>query len=458
MQDLSLIKLKKCLNEDRKIIVINNNEYSGIDINNLLNKILPSFSFPKQGAIGIICSKGLNFILGLFSSILLNRDPIYFPVNGSIDFYEKHILNGVCSIIICDREEVLQVMKDRFEIRKISGFYICCDYNFKNNRVSEDCFGQFTSGTTDIRKLVIRPSKSLEMEINSLEKFCHISKDATFFNMAPLFHSYGYCGGLIWPLCRGSKVYIVDSFMPTQCKKIWNKVKPSVVYGIPYQYEMFLQTPGDNLSEVDYMFSAGSPIAKSLRSAFYKKFGLLFSINYGSTEFGTICVYPKIPLELEADHVGFLLQHFRKAYVVDDEIFLDCDEKSYYFQNNADVISTGDIGEIKNTNELIIKSRVRKIINIAGEKVDPSFVERIIKNITSVTECLVYGKKISDSIELVVAYVESSILKESELIDYCKKHLSSYEIPREMHIVTDLKRTTTGKLSIDYYRSLSQEA
>lgn len=103
--------------------------------------------------------------------------------------------------------------------------------------------------------------------------------------------------------------------------------------------------------------------------------------------------------------------------------------------------NTGD--EVEVDDEYIhILGRKEEIINVAGEKVFPAEVEGILSKISNVADVVVRGKNSPVTGKIVTAdfcLVEEEDKKEfkKRVIEYCKKEMENYKIPRVIRIVED---------------------
>nr|WP_225434267.1 hypothetical protein [Peribacillus tepidiphilus] len=89
------------------------------------------------------------------------------------------------------------------------------------------------------------------------------------------------------------------------------------------------------------------------------------------------------------------------------------------------------------------------MIKRSGENVAANEVELIINQHPKVYESAVVG--IPDPIrdETIKAFVilkPGEKMKEEELINYCRLHLSKFKVPEFVEFVTDFPRTSVGKI------------
>lgn len=111
-------------------------------------------------------------------------------------------------------------------------------------------------------------------------------------------------------------------------------------------------------------------------------------------------------------------------------------------------LKTGDIGQLDNDGYLYLTGRVDDLINVAGEKVIPEEIERIVKLLSGVEEAVAIGTKHDIFGQVVKLFVKRSTdsLEKSEIISHCIKNLERYKVPTVIQFVDDFPKTEYGKI------------
>lgn len=112
-------------------------------------------------------------------------------------------------------------------------------------------------------------------------------------------------------------------------------------------------------------------------------------------------------------------------------------------------LKTGDIGQLDDDGYLYLTGRIDDLINVAGEKVIPEEIERIVKLLTGVEESVAIGTKhdiFGQVVKLFVKRSAGSSLEKSEIISHCIKNLERYKVPSLIQFVDDFPRTEYGKI------------
>jgi acyl-CoA synthetase (AMP-forming)/AMP-acid ligase II len=115
----------------------------------------------------------------------------------------------------------------------------------------------------------------------------------------------------------------------------------------------------------------------------------------------------------------------------------------------SDWFFTGDLVDIRG-GRVIFSGRKSEMINVAGSKVYPVEVERVIRAVPGVADARVYGKASSIAGELVVCDVvaESNVdpkaLRE-QILSACRAKLTSPQLPRLIKFVDKIELSQAGK-------------
>jgi acyl-CoA synthetase (AMP-forming)/AMP-acid ligase II len=114
-----------------------------------------------------------------------------------------------------------------------------------------------------------------------------------------------------------------------------------------------------------------------------------------------------------------------------------------------DWFSTGDLVAVRD-GRVVFTGRKSEMINVAGSKVYPVEVERVIRAIPGVADTRVYGRVSSIAGELVVcdvvaeSNVDPGILRE-QILSACRAKLTSPQLPRLIKFVDRIELSQAGK-------------
>jgi len=108
---------------------------------------------------------------------------------------------------------------------------------------------------------------------------------------------------------------------------------------------------------------------------------------------------------------------------------------------------TKDIVYVDEQGYVYIKGRVDDMINVRGEKVWPREIEEVLKKHKSIKDAAVIAIKHDYFGQAPKAFVitEKGKVSKQELIEFCKKELTKYKVPREIEFVNEIPKSHIGK-------------
>jgi len=99
-----------------------------------------------------------------------------------------------------------------------------------------------------------------------------------------------------------------------------------------------------------------------------------------------------------------------------------------------------------------IVGRISDVINVAGKKVNPAEVEAQLLRFPGVRQAVVFGRESALRNEEVAACVVAEV-SETDLLQFCRGALSSWQVPKRIFIMDSIPANERGKIS---RRELSQ--
>jgi acyl-coenzyme A synthetase/AMP-(fatty) acid ligase len=114
----------------------------------------------------------------------------------------------------------------------------------------------------------------------------------------------------------------------------------------------------------------------------------------------------------------------------------------------AGVYQSGDLGEFAD-GVLCLRGRASDVINVAGRKVVPEEVERVLALHPAVTDCLIFGVPAEGprNEQVVGCVVCRGAVSGPELGEFLRAKLSAWQVPREWWFVDALEVNERGKRS-----------
>ncbi|MFE4667518.1 class I adenylate-forming enzyme family protein [Streptomyces sp. NPDC056716] len=112
-------------------------------------------------------------------------------------------------------------------------------------------------------------------------------------------------------------------------------------------------------------------------------------------------------------------------------------------------LHTGDIGKETEDGWLFVVDRLKDLINAGGYKIFPRDVEDVLQRHPAVREAAVVGVPHAyrgETVKAFVSLVRGRTATPAELIGFCRERMAAYKYPREVEIVAELPRNTSGKV------------
>jgi fatty-acyl-CoA synthase len=115
-------------------------------------------------------------------------------------------------------------------------------------------------------------------------------------------------------------------------------------------------------------------------------------------------------------------------------------------------LKTGDLGELTADGRLRLTGRLKDVFRVGGENVAPAEVEEVLLSHPAVQTAQVVGVPDPRLGEVPCAYVtlkSNQSVHEAELMDWCKRRMASFRVPRYLRIVADFEAigmTASGKV------------
>ncbi|MFL6141275.1 MAG: class I adenylate-forming enzyme family protein [Labedaea sp.] len=119
-------------------------------------------------------------------------------------------------------------------------------------------------------------------------------------------------------------------------------------------------------------------------------------------------------------------------------------------QTTADGFATvGDRGRLDHDGYLYLAPRDHDVINVGGEKVDPSEVEAALLDHPDVIDAVALGVPhgtLGSVVGVHVVLRPSATVRKVELARHCGNRLAGYKIPKQITFVEQVPRSASGKL------------
>jgi acyl-CoA synthetase (AMP-forming)/AMP-acid ligase II len=338
------------------------------------------------------------------------------------------------------------------ELGKFSDNY---EDKFKPN-LDKDMLLLYTSGTTGKPKGIILTQESVLSGALNGVKSVKLKDNLVLFDLLPLYFSGGLIPALIVPLYTNGSSIIVPGFNKDGFWGIIEKYRANCMYVVPTMLNMLMDTDtsGYDLSCVDFILNSSDFLPKELSMRFKEKFKLPLYDIYGLSETLAITIRTEDNDSIGKPLIGVEIRIIEGEIVVKSKTLM----KEYFKMpgETKKVIRngwfyTGDLGYEKDGN-YYITGRKKDIIIKGGMNISPKQISGVFLKHKDVTDTATIGipdEKYGEQIAVFVVIKKNSRLKEKDLMEFAKKHLIKFKVPKEIRIIGKIPRTHLGKVKKD---------
>jgi long-chain acyl-CoA synthetase len=257
--------------------------------------------------------------------------------------------------------------------------------------------------------------------------------------------------------------------------KTIDKERPAFLTGVPTLFNALLNHPDVQSGKADFRsiklcMSGAAPLMLETKNRFEKVTEGRIIEGYGLTESVMATIATPIGGQYKEGAIGIPLPdvEVRIAEAGNEANTLPLGEvghilirapqlmKGYWNEPEKtaetffeDWLLTGDLGYLDNDGYLFLVDRLKELIKPSGFQVWPREVEEVLARHPAVSEVGVTGMADEKSGEAVWAWVvllPGQQASSDDLRAFCKEHLASYKVPREIVFCESLPKSAVGKV------------
>jgi acyl-[acyl-carrier-protein]-phospholipid O-acyltransferase / long-chain-fatty-acid--[acyl-carrier-protein] ligase len=322
----------------------------------------------------------------------------------------------------------------------------------------------FTSGTEGLPKGVVLSHRNILTNVAQCAARIDFGREDKLFNALPIFHSFGFTGGVVLPLISGVPIYLYPS--PLHYRTV-----PELVYGVCatvlFGTDTFLNGYARMANPYDfrslrYVIAGAEPVRESTRNIYLEKFGLRVLEGYGLTEtspvlalntpmfnkFGTVGrLLPGMEAKLE--HVDGVDEGGR-LYVKGPNVmlgYLRADKPGVLEPPQDGWHDAGDIVTIDAQGFISIRGRAKRFAKVGGEMVSLAAVEMLAAELWPDNTSAVAAVSDPRKGERLILITDKHGATRGEFQAYARsKHASELMLPSEVIVLDKLPLLGSGKV------------
>ncbi len=336
-------------------------------------------------------------------------------------------------------------------------------------------FLQYTGGTTGVAKGAILTHGN--MVANLEQAYAWISRtleegSETVITALPLYHVFALTANLLTFFKIGAHNVLITN--PRDIEGFVKELKKApftVITGVNTLFNALLNAPGFGEVATDAIkvaLGGGAAVQRAVAERWKKRTGVPLIEAYGLTETApAACINPLDSKEYSGS-IGLPISS-TEVSIRDDagnevplgevgEICIRGPQVMRGYWNRPDetakVLSperwlrTGDMGYMDPNGYVKLVDRKKDMIIVSGFNVYPNEVEEVVAACPGVLEVGAIGVPDAKSGEVVKVFVvkRDATLTEKDVIEYCRKHLTAYKVPKHVEFRDQLPKTPIGKI------------
>jgi long-chain acyl-CoA synthetase len=334
-------------------------------------------------------------------------------------------------------------------------------------------FLQYTGGTTGVSKGAMLSHGNVSTNVLQAEAWLGKSAhdDGVVLTAIPLYHIFALsCNGMLFARLGWKNVLIVNPRdLPTLIATM-KKYPCTFLSGVNTLFNAMLHTPGFkdlDFSKLEITLGGGMAVQAAVAQRWKEVTGKVLTQAWGLTETSpAACINPNgadfngsIGLPISSteiairDDAGNDLPLGEKG-----EICVRCPQvmKGYWKRPDETAkvmlpdgfLRTGDIGHMDARGFVYIEDRKKDMILVSGFNVYPNEVEAVAATHPGILEAAAVAQPDEHSGEVVALFVvrKDQSLTEKDVIDFLRKSLTSYKVPKHVYFKQDLPKTNVGKI------------
>ncbi len=311
-----------------------------------------------------------------------------------------------------------------------------------------------TSATTGRPRFVAFTATQLAADAQNIVTTMGLRPDWPNLALISLAHSYGFSNLVLPLLLHGIPLVLARGGLPEALREAAATQRRVTVPAVPALWRAWHEAHAIPRS-VRLAISAGAPLPLAVEQNVFERSGLKIHNFYGSSECGGIAYDATAKPRTDAACVGTPLANVEVALARDGCVTVRGAAVGLTYWPEADprlragVFHTSDLGEMRGEN-IHLRGRAGDLINVAGRKVAPESIERVLAQHEGVRECIAFGVPCAHARrgEVVVACVAAADSASPEAIKkFAIRRLPDWQVPKHWWFVDSLRANRRGKLS-----------
>uniref|UniRef100_UPI001865DE25 AMP-binding protein n=1 Tax=Microbulbifer hainanensis TaxID=2735675 RepID=UPI001865DE25 len=331
---------------------------------------------------------------------------------------------------------------------------------------------QYTGGTTGVAKGAALTHENIlanaAQMLDRITQRCDECKEI-FVCPLPLYHIYAFTVNMLALFSLGAMNVLIPN--PRDLDGFVKTIKPFKFTGLAGINTLFVglcrhpEFQQLDFSSLKVTFSGGAALTRTAAELWQSVTGCTVTEGYGLSETSPVATLNNFGVE-EIGTVGTPLIGTRvEAWDENDQplpvgevgelVISGPQVMQGYWQRPEETAKvmrngffrTGDMGMVQANGNIRIVDRLKDMVIVSGFNVYPNEIEDVLSSHPQIVEAAVTGTTDEKTGEAVVAHVVlAEAISAQDIVDFCRKELTAYKVPKHVVIHRELPKSTVGKI------------
>ena len=338
-------------------------------------------------------------------------------------------------------------------------------------------FLQYTGGTTGVSKGAVLTHRNMVSNVLQSEAWMgpslrEASGQMILITALPLYHIFSLTANCLLFMKLGAQNVLIANprDFPGFVKEL-SKYRFTFFSGVNTLFNALLNTPGFDkvdFSALKVSLGGGMAVQRAVAERWKQVTGNTLTQAWGLTETSPAACINRFDAPEFNGSIGLPISSTVITIRDDDgnvlpvrasgEICVEGPQVMRGYWNRPDetekvmlaggVLRTGDIGYMDQDGYVFIEDRKKDMILVSGFNVYPNEVEGVVAAHPGVLEVAAVAQPDERAGEVVALFVvkKDPALTEEALIEYCRKELTGYKVPKRIYFRDELPKTNVGKI------------
>jgi fatty-acyl-CoA synthase len=336
------------------------------------------------------------------------------------------------------------------------------------------CVMPYTSGTTGRSKACAHPHSNAVFTACAQAEWYGYDDDSVISGFMPLFHVAGMQVSMNGGIVAAASVVLMARWDRDLVAPLFERYGVTLWSAAPTMVVDVLHAPGfreQAFAKLRTLTGGGSAMPAAVAEELQRRWGLRFVEGYGLSE-AIAATHLNPPDRPKPQCLGIPIQG-TESRIIDPETLAElptgqvgeiiiagpqimrgywrrpeADAEAFLLRDGKRFLRTGDLGRMDEEGYFFIVDRLKRMVNVNGNKVWPAEVEALLYRHPAVQECCIIAAPDprGEAVKAFVVRRPGMALEAEELIAWARGAMATYKAPRLVEFVASLPRSGSSKI------------